>query len=132
MVAYPEAAAVLAELRARGLALWICSNWDWDLREAVAHSGLHDHVDEMISSAWVGARKPHPDIYEHTLAQAGVAPHEALFVGDTWSCDVVGPAEHGMTPVYVRRADREPDHTRPDGATTDHEHTDLTGLLDLV
>lgn len=132
MVAYPEADAVLAELRRRGVPVWICSNWDWDLREAVTQTGLHDHVDEMVSSAWVGARKPHPHIYEHVLRAAAVEPEQVLFVGDTWSCDVVGPAEHGMTPVYVRRPDREPDHTRPAGATTAHEHPDLRGLLDLV
>lgn len=132
MVAYPEADAVLRELRDRGLQLVICSNWDWDLREAVADSGLHDHVDDMISSAWVGARKPHPKIFEHTLELVGEPAERVLFVGDTWNCDVFGPAALGMTPVYVRRADRDPDHTRPAGARTDHEFGDLSGLFDLV
>ncbi len=149
MVAYPEAATVLTELRARGVRLTICSNWDWDLREAVAASGLHDHVDDMISSAWVGARKPHPRIYDHTLERLGHDPADVLFVGDTWNCDVAGPAAHGMTPVYVRRSHREPDHTRPhdDGHPSPresgphesgthesgtHEFDDLVGLLGLV
>ncbi len=132
MEAYPETAAVLAELRRRNAQLLICSNWDWDLREAVVDAGLHDHVDDMVSSAWVGARKPHPHIYEHTLELVDAHPAEVLFVGDTWSCDVEGPAAAGLTPVYVRRSDRDPDHTRPSDATTTYEFADLTGLLDIV
>jgi putative hydrolase of the HAD superfamily len=132
MEAYPETAEVLSELRRRNTQLVICSNWDWDLREAVLDSGLHDHVDEMVSSAWVGARKPHPHIYERTLELVEALPSEVLFVGDTWNCDVEGPAAVGLTPVYVRRADRDPDHTRPPGATTTYEFADLNGLLDLV
>src|SRR5262249_24975728 len=72
--AFGEVAAVLAELRERGLALAICSNWDWDLLQAVEGAGLLGTVDITVSSAWVGARKPHPRIYTHTLQQLGVAP----------------------------------------------------------
>ncbi len=134
IVAYDEVAAVLAAARDRGLTLAICSNWDWDLAEAVESAGLLGHVDLMVSSAWVGARKPHPRIYTHTLEQVGVDPEEALFVGDTWGPDVDGPRAAGMTPVYVRRVHREPDHTAPDDA---HDHPvvrlpDLHGLIDLL
>src|SRR6478609_11696292 len=44
---YDEVPEVLAAVRARGLPVVICSNWDWDLREAVAESGLTDSVDAM-------------------------------------------------------------------------------------
>lgn len=132
MVAYPEAAAVLAALRDRGLSLSICSNWDWDLREAIEQSGLTPHFDLVVSSAWVGARKPHARIYEHMIGELGIDPQRALFVGDTWSCDIEGPYGHGMTPVYVRRAHREPDHTRRAVAHHVHEFDNLTPLLDLV
>src|SRR4249919_4252562 len=45
MRAYDETAPVLAELRDRGLTLAICSNWDWDLEEAIAAAGLTGTVD---------------------------------------------------------------------------------------
>src|SRR6478736_5031263 len=86
--AYGEVGTVLTALRERGLALAICSNWDWDLLEAVDSAGLSDRVDVTLSSAWVGARKPHPRIFLRTLERLGVAPEDELFVGDTWSCDV--------------------------------------------
>src|SRR5919204_159811 len=38
--AYDDAVDVLHELRRRGMALAICSNWDWDLHEAIDAAGL--------------------------------------------------------------------------------------------
>ena len=112
--AFAEVHSTLTELRERGLVLAICSNWDWDLEEAVESAGLASTVDVLISSAWVGARKPHPRIYAHTLDRLGVASDEALFVGDTWSCDVDGPRAAGIRAVYLRRTHFGPDVTRPD------------------
>ena len=134
--AYAEVPGVLAELRARGLRLAICSNWDWDLDRAIEASGLSGLVDFEISSARVGARKPHPRIYTATLDAVGVEPAEALFVGDTWGPDVEGPLAAGMTPVHlVREGDdryvpRYPDEFFEQPGV--HRITDLRGLLDLV
>ena len=134
MRAYDEVTGVLAELRGRGLRLAICSNWDWDLEEAIDAAGLAGTVDVVVSSAWIGARKPHPRMYDSVLERAGVAPDDALFVGDTWSCDVEGPRAAGIRSVYVRRSHLGPDATAPD----DHHEqevpraTDLRVVLDLA
>lgn len=111
--AYGEAAAVLAELRAAGVAVAICSNWDWDLSEAVDEAGLSPAVDLVVSSAWVGARKPHPLIYDRTIRRMGIDPSRTVFVGDTWGPDVEGPQAAGMNAVYLRRTGHWPDHTCP-------------------
>ncbi|MBM3672119.1 MAG: HAD family hydrolase [Actinobacteria bacterium] len=115
--AYDEVPEVLAKLRGCGLQLAICSNWDWDLAEAVEEAGLTDAFDVIVSSAWAGARKPHPRIFEHTLAKIGVLPGEVVFVGDTWGPDVIGPRAYGMRPVYLRREGHWPDDTAPDDLT---------------
>jgi putative hydrolase of the HAD superfamily len=132
--AYEEAAEVLAVLRARGVALAICSNWDWDLAEAVEEAGLTDSVDVIVSSAWAGARKPHPRIFEHTLEKVGVRAAEVLFVGDTFGPDVVGPRAAGMTPVYLRREGHWPDDTAPTDLSTEDVivASDLRDLLELT
>jgi putative hydrolase of the HAD superfamily len=132
--AYDEAPAVLRELRERGLYLAICSNWDWDLEPAVAETGLDGAFDRVVSSAWAGARKPHPRIYRYLLDQTGLDPAEILFVGDTWGPDVQGPLAAGMTPVYLERDGHWPDATRPDD-TSDvqvERVPDLRGLLPLL
>ena len=132
--AYDEVPEVLAALRARGLRLVVCSNWDWDLREAVEEAGLTDALDVVVSSAWVGARKPHPRIYAHTLAEADVEAAAAVFVGDTWGPDVAGPIAAGIAPCYLRRVDHWPDGTRPPVEAGGPDDVpllaDLRGLLD--
>jgi putative hydrolase of the HAD superfamily len=129
--AYAEAPAVLAELRDRGLALGICSNWDWDLLEAIARAGLGGAVDVVESSAWVGARKPHPRMYARMINRLDKPPADLLFVGDTWTCDVEGPRRAGMRAVYLRRPHFGLDATRPeqvDGNGVTYAE-DLTVLL---
>jgi len=127
--AYPESAGVLSELREQGYVLAICSNWDWDLHESIEAAGLTGAVDVVVSSAWVGARKPHPRIYAHTLEAVGIAPQDALFVGDTWSCDVDGPRAAGMRSVYLRRPHLGADRTAPDDH---HTHDDVHRAHDLT
>ncbi|HEU5301514.1 MAG TPA: HAD family hydrolase [Acidimicrobiia bacterium] len=131
---YDEVVEVLAAAKARGVLLAICSNWDWDLAEAVDEAGLTDSVDVVISSAWAGARKPHPRIFEHTLDKVGVAPEDVLFVGDTWGPDVVGPRQLGMTPLYLQREGHWPDTTAPADVVDDPVATapDLRRVLDLL
>lgn len=126
--AYEEVEAVLRDLRERGVALAICSNWDWDLHEAIESAGLTGSFDVVVSSAWVGVRKPHPRIYTHTLAQLGIAAEDALFVGDTWTCDVEGPRAAGMRAVYLRRSHLGTDHTAPE---SDARPNDVHHALDL-
>jgi putative hydrolase of the HAD superfamily len=132
--AYPEVHAVLDTLGQWDVPLAVCSNWDWDLLPALEEVGILGRVDVVVSSAWAGARKPHPRIFEATLGKLGVAASEALFVGDTWGPDVVGPRAVGMEALYLRRPGRWPDNAAPDdpGAEGVPDAPDLTGVLDLV
>jgi putative hydrolase of the HAD superfamily len=133
--AYPEVPDTLRALRARGLPLAVCSNWDWDLGEAIEEVGLSPLVDVIVSSAWAGARKPHPRIFHHTLEKIGDAPEACLFVGDTWGPDVEGPTAYGMTPVYLRRERHWPDPGAPpdpgaEGVAVVEDLTDVLAVLD--
>jgi putative hydrolase of the HAD superfamily len=132
--AYPEASGVLETLRSRAVGVGICSNWDWDLTEAVDEVGLGGLVDVIVSSAWAGARKPHPRIFEQSLAKLGTKASEVVFVGDTWGPDVVGPQAMGMKAVYLRRVGHWPDDTAPTAFDAEGVPVaaDLTAVLDLV
>ena len=134
MRAYDDVLPVLSELRSRGFTLAICSNWDWDLTEAIEAAGLSGLVDAVVSSAWIGARKPHQRMYDAVLERIGVSAGDALFVGDTWSCDVDGPRAAGLQPVYVRRPHLGPDATAPDNHHEQdvHRSTDLHVLLQIL
>jgi putative hydrolase of the HAD superfamily len=140
IVAYPEVAEVLTALRDAGVVVAVCSNWDWDLDRALTTADVDRLLDFVVTSARAGARKPHPRIYDETLRAAGVDKRDAVFVGDSWECDVTGPLAAGLpAALHVWRDvdhghDRH-DHERPappalvPGA---HRATDLTGVLDLV
>jgi putative hydrolase of the HAD superfamily len=132
--AYPEVPEVLTALRDGGLRLGICSNWDWDLAEAVEEVGLTDLVDVQVSSAWAGARKPHPRIFEQALTKLGADPEGCVFVGDTWGPDVAGPLAMGMTPLYLLRDGHWPDPTAPDDVRAEAVPIvrDLRGVLEHV
>lgn len=104
LMAYPEAYDVLASLRERGVRVGVCSNWSWDLERHVVEAGLGPVVDEIVSSAQAGYRKPSPEIYRIALDALAVTAGDAAFVGDSWLTDVEGPLAAGFAlAVHVDR-----------------------------
>jgi putative hydrolase of the HAD superfamily len=95
---------VLSELRAAGVTIGLCSNWDWDLETELVDLGLAGAFDLVITSARAGARKPHERIYRYALEQLGTDPERVLFVGDTLIADIQGPMRAGMRAAYLHRA----------------------------
>lgn len=65
--------------------------------------GLLDRVDSFLASDAAGYRKPDPRIFALALERAGVTPHEALYVGDSITNDVVGANRAGMISVLLWR-----------------------------
>ena len=111
--------ALLDSLRARGLLTGLVSNaFDpgWLLHQDLAAMGLAERLDAAFFSSEIGKRKPHPAIFEATLAKLEVAPEEALFVGDRRYEDVRGAKELGMTTVqaFWFRADDDERGLDPD------------------
>ena len=110
---------LLEALREQGLKLGLVSNaFDpgWLLHRDLEHMGLAQRLDFSVFSSEVGMRKPHPAIFERALEALGVAPENALFVGDRLFEDIRGSAELGMTTVQALwyRADAHPDGAEPD------------------
>jgi HAD superfamily hydrolase (TIGR01509 family) len=84
---YPDAEAVFKELSGKGLKVGVLSNIAFDIRPAFAAHGLAGYVDEFVLSFEVGAMKPDPVIFRTLLDRLGVAPEEALMVGDSEEAD---------------------------------------------
>ena len=111
--------ALLDALRQRGLALGLVSNaFDpaWLLHRDLEELGVADRLDVAVFSSEVATRKPHPEIFRRALDRLGVAPEDALFVGDRLYEDVRGAGELGMTTVQALwfRADEHPEGREPD------------------
>lgn len=102
---FPEVPSVLRELRTLGLGLAVVSNWDPRLPGVLADLGLAPLLDVVVTSSEVGAEKPHPSIFERTLAALDVEPHEALHVGDRVREDQEGALGVGMEALLLVRPD---------------------------
>jgi putative hydrolase of the HAD superfamily len=107
--AFDDAGPALERLRAAGLRLVAASNWDSSLPEVLERTGLAPLLDGVVSSAAVGAAKPDARLFEAALEIAGVAPADALHVGDHPDKDVEGALALGMRAVLIERDGEAPD-----------------------
>jgi putative hydrolase of the HAD superfamily len=103
---YDDALPVLDFLRDRGLLIGLLSNSSRDLAEFVAHHGLR--ADAVLTSHVHGKTKPHGTIFLALLELLGVAPPDAVMVGDTVEDDVEGALAVGMRAVLLDREGRYP------------------------
>jgi putative hydrolase of the HAD superfamily len=116
---YPDALQTLVRLRSNGMQVGLVSNTLWPkefhLRDLARYEILH-LFDSMVFSSELGYAKPHPTIFRHCLADLGVEPEEAVFVGDRFDADVEGAQKVGMRAVLKKHPQRMPiDRVRPDG-----------------
>lgn len=103
---YPEVDTILAWLKETGKNLGICSNLA--MPYTVALDLLFPKTfdpDHRAMSCEVGAIKPDPAIYAAALGDWN--PEETLFVGDTYSADLVGPRTYGMHAVQLDRMEND-------------------------
>ena len=96
-----DTSEALARLRDAGIRLGVVSNSDGRVEEALVAAGLRDYFDVVLDSALVGVEKPDPAIFRAALDALGVAPAEALYVGDLYEVDVVGARAAGMDAVLL-------------------------------
>jgi putative hydrolase of the HAD superfamily len=83
-VELPGSMAVLGELSSSGrYRLATLNNESRELNEyRIEHFGLRDHFSLFLSSAYLGLKKPEPEIFALALDVTGVGPGESVFVDD--------------------------------------------------
>ncbi len=117
VIPYDDVLPGLLRLKGRAL-LGSVTNGNADLRAI----GLEHHFKVSVAANQVGVAKPDPAIFHAACARLGVAPREAVFVGDDILLDVQGAQRAGMRAVWLRRAGRSaPDGhgVEPDAVCTD-------------
>ncbi len=81
---YAGAAEALAVLRSTGVRLAVCTNKVQSLAEQVLeHFCIRDCFELVVGADTTPFRKPHPVPLLFALEHFGVAPADAIFVGDT-------------------------------------------------
>jgi putative hydrolase of the HAD superfamily len=102
---YDDTVPALERVQEAGVRALIVSNHIWRLPEVIDALGLGRFVDAVVTSARVGYRKPHPEIFRAAMKLAGGGvPASMLFVGDNYAHDVEGARSVGMRAVLLDRA----------------------------
>lgn len=101
-------------LASAGVRQGILSNWDSRLPETLVALELDRHFRAQVISFRVGFEKPHPRIFEAAIEASEVSPHEILFVGDSYHCDIRPAREHGLHTLWIQDGPL-PDPARPPG-----------------
>ncbi|WP_234554857.1 HAD family hydrolase [Thermus caliditerrae] len=104
----PGAHATLEALRRRGYALAVVSNWDATLPEILEVVGLRPYFQHLSVSALSGAAKPDPRLFHEALSALGVAPEEAVHVGDS-EADLLGARGAGVRPLLFDPSGENPE-----------------------
>jgi putative hydrolase of the HAD superfamily len=104
----PGAVETLAELRVRGYRVGLITVCSEDVPDVWGDTAFPDLFDATVFSCSVGMRKPDPRIYRLACEELGVAPDEAIFVGDGANDELAGAQRVGMQAVLIHRAGEEP------------------------
>jgi HAD superfamily hydrolase (TIGR01493 family) len=84
---FDDTVSCLRSLRARQVPVAVVSNIGWDLRPVFDRHGVLSLVDAFVLSYEHGAMKPEPRLFTAACDALGVAPGEALMVGDSVDSD---------------------------------------------
>jgi putative hydrolase of the HAD superfamily len=96
----------MRKLRERGYKLAICTNnvREWE-RLWRAKLPVDEIFEVVVDSAFVGTRKPEPQIYEITLERLGVTPETALLIDDLeLNCDAARAL--GIEAIWFRSTEQ--------------------------
>lgn len=129
LVLYPRVKVALIDLLKRGLKVAVVS--DAPRKEAwlrLCYLQLHHIFDFVVTFDDTGVRKPSPIPFRRVLDHFGIAPGEAIMVGDWPERDISGAAEVGIVTVFARYGNvfgtKESD--------ADYEINDIVEIIEIV
>lgn len=64
-------------------------------------TNIRHYFDSILISEGFGKAKPDVSIFKESLRQLDVLPSEAVFVGDSYSNDILGAYNSGITPIWI-------------------------------
>ncbi len=124
-VLFPDAEAVLRELKRRGYRLGVITNGEVPVQSLkLDHSGLRPLLDVAMVGGDEGVWKPKAEVFRRAAQRLCVSPENCVYVGDYPPNDIVGAQAAGMTPLYI---DVHGQKLCPDGV---EGITSLSELLD--
>ncbi len=110
---FPDVLPSLGELN--GHRLGIISNGDGsEQRSKLERTGIADRFEFVHISDDCGHAKPAAEIFLRACTMAGVAPRDAIYVGDLYEIDAIGSRAAGLHGVWLNReATNDRDYAPP-------------------
>lgn len=131
---YPKAEATLRQLSGKGYRLALISNATYDplIQRLVDKGGFRRWLDVALSSAGVGVRKPHPEIFQRVLDQWSFPASQVIMIGDTLQFDILGAQTAGLKSILAAW-DLYPDYAiGNDHIVPDARAEDLSELVEVI
>ena len=129
MVLYPHVRQTMVDLLRMHLKLAIVSDAPrMSVWTRLVGLGLDAFFDTVVSVDDTGKRKPDPAPFRMALDRLGVAPREAVMIGDWAERDMAGAGALGIATVFARYGDDF--GTQDPGA--DFEVADIAQLVGIV
>jgi 2-haloacid dehalogenase len=127
--AYPEVPSVLRQLKSNGYRCAILSNGSPRMLDAaVAHAGIAELLDAVISVEDAGIYKPHPSVYQLAVDRLAL-PATAMTFQSSNGWDAYAAKAFGFRTVWINRF-AQPAERLPE--KPDEELRTLTALLALL
>ncbi|WP_137789254.1 HAD family hydrolase [Bacillus sp. E(2018)] len=114
----------------RNFELGIVTNGLYDPKQKLINMGLGEIFSDnkVFHAEQLGYRKPDPRIYYKALEYFDREPSETIFIGDSWTHDVIAPIEVGMEAIWVNlKNDLPPTSHKPFAIVSD-----ITEIRDVL
>lgn len=99
---YPDTLTVLDALSDRRLG--VITNGELVTQRAKLDAiGLTRHIEHVVASGELGITKPDPRIFHAACDAFGVAPADAVYVGDRLHTDAIGATRAGLRGIWIDR-----------------------------
>lgn len=82
---------------------------------------LYEQASHLVISEEVGAMKPHPSVFKFATEQTGLDAGQILYIGDSYSSDVVGGTEFGWQVAWYTQNGEAEKHKKADFVFNDFE-----------
>ena len=123
---------VLDTLDAWGMPMGIITNGGTAVQNLKVDAlRLRPRMGTILVSEAIGIAKPDPRIFHRAAEDLGIAPSDAVYVGDHPLIDILGAAAVGLTPIWLPRGIPWPDGHPPPLCQLDALR-DLPALLERL
>lgn len=122
---FDDVLPTIAAIREAGITVGLISNFEEWLEEMLTAWEVTTLFEPIVISGREGLEKPDPAIFRLAVERAGVAPEDAVYVGDHPRIDAAAAEAVGMASILIDRRGHHPSHEG-------HRVSRLADILPLI